>query len=123
MIFDFSAKGKVVVTMLEYIKNAITVFPEEIIEKKASPAMDHLFLARDPSLAKMLPEEQVMALHCATAQLLFVSARARRDIPPPTAFLTMRVRLPDKDVWGKVKMVLSYMKGTLHMPLILLRTC
>ena len=120
MIFDFSAKGKVVVTMLEYIKNTIKVFPEEIIEKKAAPAADHLFLVGDTSLAKMLLEEQVMAFHCATAQLLFVSARVRQDIQPTTAFLTMPVRLPDKDGWGKVKMVLSYLKVTLHMPLILL---
>jgi hypothetical protein len=31
----------------------------------------------------------------------------------------MRVRLPDEDGWDKVKRVLSYLKGTLHMPLIL----
>jgi hypothetical protein len=30
------------------------------------------------------------------------------------------MRLPDEDDWGKVKRVLSYLKGTLHMPLILL---
>ncbi len=29
------------------------------------------------------------------------------------------MRLPDKDNWGKVKKVLSYLRGTLHMPLIL----
>jgi hypothetical protein len=29
------------------------------------------------------------------------------------------VRSPDEDDWGKVKRVLSYLKGTLHMPLIL----
>ena len=46
--------------------------------------------------------------------------RERRDIQPATAFLTTRVRLPDEDDWGEVKRVLSYLKGTLHMPLILL---
>ena len=45
--------------------------------------------------------------------------RAWRDIQPATAFLTTRVRSPDEDDWGKVKRVLSYLKGTLHMPLIL----
>jgi hypothetical protein len=67
---------------------------------------------RDPSLAKVLPEEQAMAFHRTTAQLLFLSA-------PATDFLTTRVRSPDEDDWGKVKRVLSYLKGTLHMPLIL----
>ena len=60
-----------------------------------------------------------MAFHPTMAQLLFLSARARRDIQPATAFLTTRVRSPDEDDWGKVKRVLGYLKGTLHMPLIL----
>ena len=88
MIFDFSPKGKVMVTMMEYIKNIIKDFPEEIVGMKTSPAADHLFTVRDPSLVKVLPEEQVMAFHRTTAQLLFLSARARRDIQPATAFLT-----------------------------------
>jgi hypothetical protein len=119
MIFDFSRKGKVIVTMMEYIKNIIKDFPEEIVGTKTSPAADHLFTVREPSLAKVLPEEQAMAFHRTTAQLLFLSARARRDIQPATAFLTTRVRSPDEDDWGKVKRVLGYLKGTLHMPLIL----
>jgi hypothetical protein len=52
MIFDFSAKGKVMVTMVEYIKDIIKDFPEEITGTKMSPAADHLFTVRDPSLAK-----------------------------------------------------------------------
>jgi len=123
MIFDFLPKGKVMVTMMEYIKNIIKDFPEEIIGTKTSPAMDHLFTVRDPSLAKVLPEEQAMAFHRTTAQLLFLSVRARQDIQPATAFLTTPVRLPDEDDWCKVKRVLSYLKGTLlHMPLIHRRT-
>ena len=53
------------------------------------------------------------------AQLLFLSARARRDIQPVTAFLTTRVKSPDEDDWGKLKRLLQYLKGTMHMPLIL----
>ena len=105
--------------MMEYIKNIIKDFPEKITGIKTSPAVDHLFTVRDLSLAKVLPEEQAMVFHRATAQLLFLSARARRDIQPTTAFLTMRVRSPYKDDWGKVKRVLGYLKGTMHMPPIL----
>ncbi len=74
---------------------------------------------RDPSLANVLPEEQAMAFHCTTVQLLFLSTRVQWDIQPTTAFLTTQVRSPDKHDWGKVKRVLRYLKGTLHMPLIL----
>ena len=54
-----------------------------------------------PSLAKVLPEEQVMAFHRTTAQLLFLSARVRRDIQPATAVLTTQLRLPYEDDWGQ----------------------
>ena len=92
-------------------------FPEEIVGTKTSPPADHLFTVRDPSLVKVLSEEQVMAFHHTKAQLLFLSARARRDIQPATAFLTMQVMLPDEDDWGKVKRVLSYLKGySAHAP-------
>ncbi len=67
-----------------------------------------------------MPEEQARAFHHAAAQLLFLSARARRDVQPATAFLTTQVRCPDEDDWGKVKRLLGYLKDTLHMPLILL---
>jgi hypothetical protein len=47
-----------------------------------------------------------MAIHHATAQLLFLSARAQQDIQPATASPTTRVRSPDEDNWAKVKRVL-----------------
>jgi hypothetical protein len=119
MIFDFSKEGKVAVNMVEYIKNIIANFTEEIIATRTSPAADHLFTVRSETEAKPLPEEQAMAFHYATAQLLFLSTRARRDIQPTTAFLTTRVKSPDEDDWGKIKRMLGYLKGTLHMPLVL----
>ena len=53
--------------MMEYIKNIIKDFPEEITGIRTSPAADHLFTVRDPSLTKALPEEQAMVFHRATA--------------------------------------------------------
>jgi hypothetical protein len=111
MIFDFSMKGKVMVNMLEYIKNIVANLPEEITPFKTSPSADHLFEVQEESEAKPLPEEQAMAFHHTTAQLLFLSTRARRDIQPATAFLTTRVKSPDEDNWGKVKQVLGVFEG------------
>jgi hypothetical protein len=45
------------VTMMEYIKNIIKDFLEEIVGTKTFPAADHLFTVKDPSLAEVLPEE------------------------------------------------------------------
>jgi hypothetical protein len=76
MIMDYPEKRKVSINMIEYINNIIADFPEKIVSIKTSPAQDHLFTVRDPSEAQLLPEEQAMAYHHATAQLLFLSARA-----------------------------------------------
>ena len=53
----------------------------------------------------MLPEEQAVTFHHVTAQLLFVSQRARRDIQTAVAFLTTRVKEPDEDDWGNTKTI------------------
>ena len=100
MILDFTMKGCVIINMAKYIKTILTDFPEEITGTKTTPAADHLFQVRDESEARMLPAEQATAFHHAVAQLLFLIARARRDIQPVTAFLTKRVKSPDKDDWG-----------------------
>jgi hypothetical protein len=76
MIFDFSQKRKVMINMIEYIKNITADLPEEIAAIRTSPATDHLFTLRDKSLLKPLPEEQARAFHHASAQLLFLSTRA-----------------------------------------------
>ena len=39
----------------------------------------------------------------------------RRDIQTLVAFLTIIVKAPNEDDWGKVKCVLKYLKGTLHL--------
>jgi hypothetical protein len=77
MIFDFSVKGKVMINMIEYIKNIIANFPEEIVAIRMGPAVGHIFTVRDKSLAKLLPEEQARAFHHASAQLLVLSTRDR----------------------------------------------
>jgi hypothetical protein len=55
-IFDFSVKGKVMINMIENIKNIIADFPEEIVAIRMSLAADHLFTVRNKSFVKRLPE-------------------------------------------------------------------
>ncbi len=103
MIFYFTAKGNVMVNMMEYIKNIVTIFPEEITTLKTSLVADHLFEVQEVLEAKALPEEQAMAFHHTATQLLVLSVRTRHSIQPETAFLMTRVKSPDEDDWGKVK--------------------
>jgi hypothetical protein len=46
-----------------------------------------------------------------------MSTRARHDIKTAVAFLTTRVKSPDKDDWGKLKCVLKYLNRTKYLKL------
>ena len=53
------------------------------------------------------------------AQLLFITSRARKDINLEIAFLFIQVRYPEKDEWGNLVRVLTYIRITLHLPILL----
>jgi hypothetical protein len=100
---EFNDDGTLEASMIMYLKNVISEFPEIITGKSATPAADHLFTIRDEKEAKPLEEEQALAFHHTVARLLFMATRVRRDIQTAVAFLTTRVKSPDKDDWGKLK--------------------
>ena len=107
MDFEFMKNGSLEVLMFEYLDSIIDEFPELITGKAATPAADHLFSVRDADEAKYLLEEKAIAFHRNTAQLLFLSSRARKDIQTAVSFLTTRVKKIDKDDWGKLKRALK----------------
>jgi hypothetical protein len=111
MNLDYSKPGAVLFDMIPYIKKILHEFPEKITGVASSPAADHLLKIRAPSEARLLPDQQATAFYHTVAQLLFLS-RVRHDIQTAVAFLTTRVKAPDKDDWGKVKRLLKYLNGT-----------
>jgi hypothetical protein len=117
MELDYSIREKVKITMIPYLEEMLNEFPEEITTTRTTWAAEYLFKVRDD--APKLPEEQAMLLHRFIAKLVFVQARARRDLATATSFLTTRVKSPDEDDWGKLRRVMQYIKGTINMPLIL----
>jgi hypothetical protein len=119
MQLEYTNDGKCLVNMTNYTNEIIDSFPEMITGSASTPAADHLFKVRDGEDERKLPEEQASAFHRTVAQLLFLSGRARRDIQTAVAFLTTRVKSPDKDDWGKVKRVLKYLNGTKDLGLTL----
>jgi hypothetical protein len=70
-------------------------------------------------MGKFLSAEKAEQFHHSVAQLLFVCGKVRRDIQTAVAFLTTRVKKPDEDDWGKLKRIMKYLKGTMHMKLTL----
>lgn len=117
MELDYSVPGQLRVTMIPFLQEMLAEFPEEITQTRTTPAADYLFRVRDD--APKLPEEQAQLFHRFVAKLVFVIARARRDLAVATSFLTTRVKEPDEDDWGKLRRVMQYIKGTINMPLIL----
>ena len=96
MNIDFSEPGSVRFDMIPYISKILTGFPEKITGVSSTPAADHLFDVRPQHEVSFLPEEQARSFHHTTAQLFFL-LRVQRDIQPTIAFLTTRVKKPDKD--------------------------
>ena len=56
--------------------------------------------------------------HRHVARLLFASKRARPDIQVCVAFLCTRVKSPNKQDCKKLGKVVSYLKETVHLPLL-----
>eukprot|EP00804_Cyclotella_cryptica_P008907 CCRYP_012017-RA/>CCRYP_012017-RA protein AED:0.23 eAED:0.23 QI:0/0/0/0.75/0.33/0.25/4/0/1155 len=123
MDLDYLVAGKLRVSMIKYVDKILNEFSQAITKTSSTQAAEHLFQIRDPEevekQGKFLSEEYARHFHHTVAQLLFISTRARRDIQTVVAFLTTRVKKPDKDDWGKLKRVLQYLLGTKHMKLTL----
>ena len=118
MHLKFCSDGSLKVGMVDYVKDVINDFPEDVGRKSyKTPAASHLFQVREEIDKKVLPEEQAVQFHHTVAQLLFLSARARRDIQTAVAFLTTRVKQPNEDDWGKLRRVIWYLNGTRNMVL------
>jgi hypothetical protein len=114
---EFNEDGTLNPSMIPYLKGVIAEFSELIKRKAATPAREHLFTVRDEKEARPLEEKRALAFHHTMAQLLFMATRKRHDIHMAVAFLTTRVKTPDKDNWGKLKRVLKYLNGTKYLRL------
>jgi hypothetical protein len=58
-------------------------------------------------------------LHDLVATTLYGTKRTRPDTCTAIAFLTTRVRAPDKEDWTKLVHLMRYIRGTPTMPIIL----
>jgi hypothetical protein len=103
--------------MTKYLSKVIADFPEEIIGKASTPAVDHLFKVRDEG--RKLNEEQADAFHHTVYQLLFAANRAQCHIQMAVSFLTTWVQAPDEDDWRKLKWILKYLNETQYLKLTL----
>jgi hypothetical protein len=102
-----------------YLKGVLNDFPEMITGSATTPVTTSLFDILSDEERVLMGEEQARSFHHSVAQLPFTSSRTQTCITPMVAFLTMSIKSPGEDDWIKLKRLLKYLRGTIHMPLIL----
>ena len=73
-------------------------------------AANHLFEFNNTM--RKLSDKDAQAFHTIVAKIIFLCKRARPDILTGVAFLTTRVRDPDKDNDKKLLRIIKYLSGT-----------
>jgi hypothetical protein len=82
-----------------------------------SAAPDSIFKV-DESCEK-LKQDKAVEFHNLVAKTLYSTKRSRPDTCTAIAFMTTRVRAPDKDDWNKLVHLMRYIRGIHTIPLIL----
>ena len=67
----------------------------------------------------MVDDSRANVFHTFVAKALFATNISRPDIHTTEAFLTTRVRVPNKDDWKKLLRLIQYLINTTEMPLTL----
>jgi hypothetical protein len=119
MTLDYTVCGQVELTMFDYVDEILTVFDKAEWKgggTKTSAVPGSIFKV-DESFAKLAHNKDV-EFHNLVAKTLYATKRARLDTCTTIAFLTTRVREPDKDDCTKLVHLMRYIRGTHTMPLI-----
>ena len=121
MALDYSAHGKVEVSMKQFTKTILTEFPDPLDKVAESTAGESLFHLKDTDDPRRHPltEDRAHNFHRTVVQLLFLVTQPRRDCRTAFTFLTTQVLDPDKDDWGKLRRVICYFKQNPFLLLIL----
>ena len=119
MTMDYRNPGVVKVSMFKYLKETLEAWDGMTSKraKKECAAPPHLFVVKED--CEKLDRDKKEKFHSIVAKLLFAAKRARPDIGTAVSFLTTRVQEPDKDDWAKLGHLMSYLRHTIDLPLIL----
>jgi len=128
MSLDFTNKGQCIVTMNDYLAEIVKAYDLAIakhddgflpITKQhyKTPAPDNLFTVNED--CEKLPKLMAADFHTVVAKMLYVTKRARPDTCLSVAFLTTRVRAPNRDDWEKLRHLIVYLRKDNIRPLVL----
>jgi hypothetical protein len=108
LVFDFSSEGSVRITAPGFVANLISECRETGCY--VSPATEHLFESRDPSVAELVCAEDKAYFHSEVAKLLYIGKRIFPEVLVAVAYLTTRINVVDKDDMAKLARVQGYIK-------------
>jgi hypothetical protein len=112
MNIRYTGKGTAVITMKEYLKEALLLESGmNITQGAATPSQRNLFEVDEQS--PRLKGDEAEAFHRVVAKLLYVSIRARVDLLLAIAFLCTRVSKSTRQDQSKLKRVLEYINGSM----------
>jgi hypothetical protein len=120
MTLDYTVRGQVKITMLDCVDEIITAFDKAEPKgggTKTNASPESLFKVEEN--CEKLKQDKAVEFHNLVAKTLYSTKRARPDTCTTIAFLTTRVRAPDKEDWNKSVHLMRYIRGTRTMPLIL----
>ena len=87
MTINYSQKGKISLTMPEYINGMILETPDSLLKgTSTTPAASHLFTTRDNS--QPLPTDEATLFHHLVAKLLYLAKWTHPDLLLAVSFLT-----------------------------------
>ena len=104
--------------MFDYLEDVIVECAEDLKNSCSyNPDNNQLFKVIKDS--PRLPSENTDLFRRHVARLLFISKRARPDIQVCVAFLCTQVKSTTEQDYTKLGRVISYLKGTVHLPLVI----
>ena len=112
MNIKYTGQGTAIITMKQYLKEAIAESGMEITRDAATPARKCLLEVDNASPKLTTKEAEVF--HSVVAKLLYVSIRGRADLLLAIAFLCTRVSKSTQQDKAKLKRVLQYIRGSLN---------
>lgn len=113
-----SVNDKIVtIDMIEYAKEIIEEFPEDVSKHTSTLAASYLFKTDDE--CEKLSHAMPVMFHKTVAKLLFLSKQGHPDIQLAITFLCTRMTKSDEDDWKKLTCLLQYLNATVDLTLAL----
>ena len=116
MNIEFPGDGTVTIDTNNYFREVIEDFQREghvIVGTNATPAAPNIFNTTRKNTPRSVEIADIF--RSTVAKLLWASQRSRLDLSFAVTFLCSRLNCATEGDWEKLRKILGYLKGTIHM--------